>query len=120
MFNNYMDYGRFSCYNALTQGQTDRMYFFIEGIRRSLLSSLGCSSPCPSVVNASFDQTPPGTNFEVGQSITFTNTTINGSGYRWYVNDVLQSTTVDFTLTPDAPGAFRIKLVADSDSPSFK
>ncbi len=117
MFNNYMDYGRFSCYNALTQGQTDRMYFFIEGIRRSLLSSLGCSSPCPSVVNASFDQTPPGTNFEVGQSITFTNTTINGSGYRWYVNDVLQSTTVDFTLTPDAPGAFRIKLVADSDSP---
>ncbi|PHI20809.1 hypothetical protein CEQ90_05455 [Lewinellaceae bacterium SD302] len=117
MFNNYMDYGNFGCYNALTQGQTDRMHFFIEGIRASLLTSPGCQTPCPAVVTAGFDQSPLGTSFVVGTTLNFTNTSVNGNGFEWYVNGVLQSSSVDYNLLLDAPGSYQIKLVAGGMPP---
>ncbi len=47
LHSNYMDYGYWKCRNNFTEGQVDRMHFFLNGARRSLLSSNGCNDPCP-------------------------------------------------------------------------
>ncbi|MFK8165503.1 MAG: M43 family zinc metalloprotease, partial [Lewinella sp.] len=107
---NYMDYGYFRCYSAFTPGQRDRMHFFLDGIRRSLLESKGCLTPCPGVVDASFtggDVTVP-----VGTTINFVNTSTNGNTYRWLENNSLLGTTPDYNQTFNTPGTYRIKLIA--------
>ena len=45
MFQNYMDYGDWDCYSMFTEGQRERMHFFLEGIRASLMESQGCLDP---------------------------------------------------------------------------
>jgi|GEM_PF-2294577 len=47
MINNYMDYGDWNCYNAFTQGQKDRMHYFLTNVRQSLLGCPSCLDPCP-------------------------------------------------------------------------
>lgn len=116
LFNNYMDYGYWGCYNAFTQGQVDRMYFFIEGTRRSLLESLGCSSPCPAPVVTDFTHAfGPGNNLEAGQVVNFTNQSVNADNYEWYINGVLVSTATDFSYTFHNEGFYNIRLVAYSN-----
>ena len=108
---NYMDYGYFSCYSALTAGQRDRMHFFIEGIRQSLLDSYGCQTPCPNLVTAGFTGAPGGDIF-VGSTINLTNTSTGAASYEWYVDGVLEATTTDFNFTFNTPGFFTVRLVA--------
>ncbi len=46
-----------------------------------------------------------------GSSLTFTNTSTNGSTYKWYLNGVQSSTSTNFTHTFNAIGTYSIKLV---------
>ena len=50
----YMDYGDFNCMKVFTQGQSDRMNWFIQHVRQSLLACKSCMSPCPAPVTADF------------------------------------------------------------------
>lgn len=43
MVENYMDYSQDNCMNMFTQGQKDRMLFYLNTWRASLLTSEGCS-----------------------------------------------------------------------------
>ncbi|MEL7377304.1 MAG: M43 family zinc metalloprotease, partial [Bacteroidota bacterium] len=113
---NYMDYGFFSCYSALTAGQRDRMHFFIEGIRASLLESFGCQTPCPAPVAADFTGAPGGTLF-VGDAINLTSTSTGSVLDSWYVDGVLQSTGANFNFTFTAPGFYTITLESASGDP---
>ncbi|MEM7573870.1 MAG: M43 family zinc metalloprotease [Bacteroidota bacterium] len=115
---NYMDYGFFSCYSALTAGQRDRMHFFIEGIRRSLLDSYGCETPCPALVTAGFSGAPGG-DVIVGNGINLINTSTGTTTYEWYVDGVLEATTVDFNFTFTTPGFYTVRLLALSGDPSL-
>ena len=50
----YMDYGNFNCMKVFTQGQSDRMNWFIQNVRKSLLACKSCMNPCPAPVTADF------------------------------------------------------------------
>ncbi len=116
MINNYMDYSRLSCYDAFTQGQRDRMHFFLDGIRASLLQSPACLPPCPNPVVATF--TPSGPNeVAVGTLLTFTNNSTAATSYRWLINGVEQSNTTNFSYTFLDEGFYTITLVAASTDP---
>lgn len=112
-FWNYMDYGDWDCYSAFTQGQTERMCFFIEGARSSLLTSPACTDPCLSGIEALFTSTT--TTVGAGQSLTFTNTSTNANEYSWEIDGVEFSTTTNATFNFTTLGAFDITLVVGND-----
>lgn len=111
----YMDYGNFDCMKVFTQGQADRMNWFIQNVRGSLLQCKSCLTFCPAPVTASF--TASGTAVTAGTAVTFTNSSVNGGTYAWYLNNVLQSTTSNYSYTFNTPGTYTIKLVAYSSNP---
>lgn len=51
-------------------------------------------------------------NCEAPCTQTFTNTSINATTYRWYVNNVQRGVTTNFSYSFNAPGQYQIKLVA--------
>jgi len=106
----YMDYGNFNCMKVFTQGQSDRMNWFIQNVRQSLLACKSCMNPCPAPVTANF--TAPVPPFIAGTSYTFTNTSVNAASYEWYVNNVLQTTSVNFTYAFPAVSSYTLKLIA--------
>ena len=115
MFINYMDYGYWACYSAFTAGQRDRMYFFLEGIRGSLLESPGCLEPCPAPVTADF--TEGDVTVEVGTMLTFTNTSTNGTVYDWRVDGTSEASSTDFTRLFDTEGDYVVTLYAEGNPP---
>ena len=109
---NYMDYG-FSCYSAFTQGQKDRMHFFLENARQSLLESDACVPGCTLPIVGSFEVLD--TFVEVGSNIIFTNNTINGESFEWFIDDMLVSNTIDFNYTFNQTGTFLVKLIVSNN-----
>ncbi|MBR9920238.1 MAG: T9SS type B sorting domain-containing protein [Bacteroidetes bacterium] len=116
MINNYMDYSDFNCYNAFTANQTDRMTFSITGTRSSLLDSDGCMDPCLNPITASF--TPSSTSVNVGDLVTFNNTSIGATTYEWFVDGVSFASTQDANYTFGAEGNYDIELVATNADPN--
>ena len=115
MIENYMDYGYFKCYSAFTPGQRDRMHFFIEGRRRSLLESFGCQPPCPAPVTAAF--AGGDVTVDVGTTINFTNQSSNGSRYSWRVAGTEEGTADNFTRAFTGEGTYTVQLLAASTDP---
>ncbi|MTB53558.1 M43 family zinc metalloprotease [Lewinella sp. W8] len=115
MFNNYMDYGNWSCYNALTAGQRDRMHFFLEGRRQSLLESPGCLDPCPAPIVASF--TGGDVTIDVGTTLNFTNTSTNGDNLQWQLDGVDVSTASTYSQTFNTVGVYTVTLTVSSNDP---
>ncbi|MEO0788005.1 MAG: M43 family zinc metalloprotease [Bacteroidota bacterium] len=116
MFINYMDYGFFNCYSAFTAGQADRMAFFIDNTRSSLLDSYGCRQPCPELVSASLTGAPGGTLL-VGDAINLTSTSTGTNTNSWFIDGVFQTTGTNFNFTFTAPGVYTITLQANSSVP---
>lgn len=110
----YMDYGNWNCMKVFTQGQADRMNFFIQNTRKSLLACKSCLVPCPAAVVADFSS--PGATVTTGTTVTFTNSSTNASTYEWYINNALQGSGTNFSYTFTAIGTFNIKLIAKSAS----
>ncbi len=111
---NYVDYGNQPCRNGYTQGQSDRMAFFIENARQSLLNSPACQNPCLNTILAGF--TTSATTVNIGTTGNFTNTSIGGTAYIWAVNGVQFATTLNANYTFNALGTFEITLdVANAD-----
>jgi len=82
---NFMDYGS-PCPSVFTQGQADRMMAFLNVFSGgSLLTSDGCSAPCPDnvVVSFNFDTNP---HPVVGSTVNFINTSIGALTYEWYLD----------------------------------
>lgn len=110
LFKDYMDYGDWNCYNLFTQGQTDRMYYFIDNVRNSLLGCASCLDPCTiSPYSSSFTSTP-GTVVNIGTNVSFTNTSQGGNSYEWYLNNVQQATSINWNYTFNTLGFYEVKL----------
>ncbi len=111
MSDNYMDYSPFSCYSSFSQGQKDRMNFFIQNTRKSLLACKSCETPCPSPVTAAF--TPRGQTIGVGTSLTFTNTSTNATNYKWRIGNTNYSTP-NVTYPFNTIGSYKVVLEASN------
>lgn len=108
--NNYMDYNYFRCQNMFSAGQLERMLFFLEGTRASLLSSSGCSGLCPTPVIAGFSGGEDSMNG--GEAATFSSTSVNGTDFVWLINGVPAGTSPTLTFTPPTAGSYVISLRA--------
>ncbi len=93
----YMDYGNLACMKVFTQGQADRMNWYITNVRASLLACKSCMAPCATPVTANF--TVPAPPYNAGTPYTFTNTSVNTASSQWYVNGVLQAATGNLVYT---------------------
>jgi len=116
MFINYMDYGDWNCYSAFTQGQTDRMTFFIEEVRNTLLDSEACQDPCTSGLTASFNASS--LIVDLQGNLTFTNTSLNATNYSWLIDGAEFSTAVNANYTFNTEGSFEITLVTGNADPN--
>jgi len=110
MIINYMDYSNLECYSAFTLGQKDRMCFFVENVRQSLLSSRACEDPCRQSILAA--ATLNGSQFEIGEEVQFTNTSQGAVSFQWFVNGVELSNDMNFQYTFPAEGEYKILMVA--------
>lgn len=116
---NYMDYSTLSCFTELTEGQSKRMNYIIQNVRRSLLNCLSCSSPCNSIVTA--DITSPSTNISipVGSTYNFQSLINNSSDIVWSIDGITFSTLINPSYTFNQIGKFKIKLKANSPNTSL-
>ena len=116
MFWNYMDYGDWNCYSAFSQGQADRMDFFLNTVRFTLLDSDGCQDPCPDPVDVSF--TASTLTVPIGDAVDFTNTSTNITNSDWQIDGVNFATTLDASYTFNTLGTYEITLVASNNTPN--
>lgn len=115
----YMDYSAFSCYNQFTEGQYDRMYYFLTNVRGSLLNCLSCTAPCPSPITATITNPTSTTTVLAGSNISFTGTT-NGSSPYWYINPAtVLGTGTSLTYTFPTAGTYWMKFRVPSTNPAF-
>ena len=108
MYWNYMDYGDWSCYSAFTQGQVDRMTFFLDGARSSLLTSEGCNDPCPVSTDISINVAPA--TIEIGSTITFSVSASALNQFEWFINNNSVGTGASLTYTFSDLGNFIIEV----------
>ncbi|MCU0446074.1 MAG: M43 family zinc metalloprotease [Microscillaceae bacterium] len=113
MIENYMDYGFQSCQNAFTQGQKDRMVAALTGVRASLLGSLGCTDPCTTPIQLIVNQSPLNP-VNVGSLVNFANTSTGATNFEWFINNVSQTNTTNFSHTFAAAGLYQVKLIAQN------
>lgn len=117
MFKNYMDYGDWNCYSIFTDGQRERMHFFLEGTRASLLSSQGCLDPCTIPVSVSIT-TDFGDFVAQGESISLTANGTNADNYTWYVDGVEVGTGNPFNYTFADAGTYNVRVAATNSDPN--
>lgn len=116
LFIDYMDYGRWDCYSVFTQGQKDRMRATLTAIRKSLLASKGCLSPCTNPVNASIAIVS--NTVIAGTTVTFTNVSTGAQTYEWRVNGAMIATSFGASYTFNTQGPYIVTLTAYNGDPA--
>ncbi len=109
--NNFMDYIDQKCRNQFSNGQIKRMQFFLQGPRKSLTFSKGCSTPCIDVAIANFEINK--LIFEAGENIIINNTSSTTCSYSWFINKKLFSNTYIPNLSNLMVGQNTLKLIVD-------
>lgn len=112
---NFMDYGNWNCHNGFTQGQADRMRYFLLNQRTSLLSSIGCQPPCTDPLTAAFSASA--TSVLIGGTVNFNNASINATNYQWLLDGVPFSTAVNAFRVFNTVGTYEVTLVASNGDP---
>jgi gliding motility-associated-like protein len=108
---NFMDYNPYQCLKHFTQGQADRMLFFIQEKYSSLLTSRVCLPPCEDDVLALFSVPD---SIAVGSTLTVTNQSVNGQNYIWSVDGLVVGTQFDLTYIFNQVGNVSVSLFANS------
>ncbi|MEO5931267.1 MAG: M43 family zinc metalloprotease [Candidatus Kapaibacterium sp.] len=115
LYTDYMDYGRLECYTTFTQGQKERMRATLTTVRRSLLESKGCLSPCTSSVAAIFSASSQ--TVVSGSTVNFTNASVGATRYEWLVNGVTIATSKNAAYTFTGQGRYIVTLRAFNGNP---
>lgn len=113
---NFMDYENPACTNEFTQGQADRMRAAITTQRPGLLE-LQCQKPCDEAIKAEFTRNVA--NPKTGEPIHFTNSSRGAATYQWLVNDVIVSTSANFTISFPQAGKNKVTLKAYNATSCF-
>jgi PKD repeat protein len=116
----YMDYSTLQCFSKFTQGQSERMNWFITNVRSSLQNCLSCQTPCPAPLTANISMPSAAQTIVVGSSLNFTATASNSTNYAWNIDtDPVFSTTLNTSYTFNTVGMFWVKFRAISGDPSY-
>ena len=113
MIENHMDYGYPQCQYKFTQGQKERMHFFLGEFRGSLIKAKSCLEPCPLQVSGRLVASD--TIAEVGASIDLMSESNATDRLEWRIDGVLVSQDSLLNYTFDSEGSYRIELILYSD-----
>jgi len=111
---NYMDYSSINCFTIFTAGQSERMTAALD-IRASLFNDDKCTPPCENSILASASASEDIIN--VGESITFTNSSSNYTELQWYLDGAPVSEEEIYTFSPTEQGAYLIQLELQNQDP---
>lgn len=102
---NFMDYNNPACINQFTQGQAERMHAAVATQRPGLIGN-AITKPCTENVLAGFtrDIADP----KIGETINFTNTSLNATSYEWFVDNTMVSTATTLPARSFAISSFPI------------
>ncbi|MEZ5043087.1 MAG: gliding motility-associated C-terminal domain-containing protein [Saprospiraceae bacterium] len=108
LISNFMDYTLNLCRHDFTRGQKDRMEYFINEARYSLLDCPSCISLCPATPTVSIDLSID--SIIVGETITISS--INEAVVRlnWYINGEQVGTNATFDYTFESEGTYELVL----------
>ncbi|MES2397513.1 MAG: M43 family zinc metalloprotease [Bacteroidota bacterium] len=122
---NYLDYSNDGCKSMFTDGQKTRMHASLTSLRYDIwqqwnIDSTGCDSGYVSPsCNVIADFTSNAQNICVGNTVLFTNKTLNNPlSFQWYFTGgtPATSTALNPTVTYATLGTFPVKLVAIGSS----
>jgi len=120
MGENYLDYSSLPCFAKFTQGQSERMNWFITNVRSSLFGCLSCQTPCLASLTASITTPSTAQTIAVGGSINFTATASNATVYAWNIdNGQVLGSNISFNHQFNTVGEFWIKFRAISNDPLY-
>ena len=111
---NYMDYTQGVCRLQFTQGQKDRMHASLTQTRASLLTSPACQVVCTNVISPSFSLSVD--TLIAGDTLYFTNTSVNGVYYQWYIDGIPVSSAIDTAWVFVNEGTHQVLLEVYNDS----
>jgi len=96
---NYMDYASIYCYDRFSEGQTQRMHWYIHNHFAHLLNSKACHPPCSDPPMASFIPMRD-TVIEIGSSLQFESKSSINHLHRWYYDydSISTETNVDHSF----------------------
>ncbi len=113
MRENYMDINPLECLTAFTQGQGDRMTFFINGPRVSLTGSIVCDTDCDiPIEDLSFNPGNDTTIFAGAPQVFFASTSTNATTFSWTLNSLEIGTGANLVYQFNTPGTFTLTLTA--------
>ncbi|MBC7774386.1 MAG: HYR domain-containing protein [Phycisphaerae bacterium] len=114
----YMDYSTLQCFSKFTQGQSERMNWFITNVRSSLFGCLSCQTPCPAPLSASITLPSGAQTIPVGSTLNFSASATNATNYAWNINtNPAFSTNLNTNFTFNTVGTFWVKFRAISSDP---
>ncbi len=113
MIQNYMDYSAYTCYDRFTTGQKNRVNFFLNSARASLLSSKACLPPCPNEPIAYFSISDD--TIYAGDQVFTDNSSQFASQYNWYINGIPAGHAADTSFLITIPGTYLVSLVAENN-----
>ncbi|MEM6964885.1 MAG: FG-GAP-like repeat-containing protein [Bacteroidota bacterium] len=118
MRENYMDINPLACYSAFTQGQTDRMTFFINGDRSSLLNTLACDNDCDNPIeNFAISNILNDTTFVINSGpFNIQSSSTNATTFSWTLNGLEVGTGANYNFDPDSAGVFTLTLTANNSN----
>ncbi|HFC01276.1 MAG TPA: hypothetical protein ENJ53_10770, partial [Phaeodactylibacter sp.] len=109
---NYMDINPLMCYESFTQGQADRMTFFINGARSSLIGSTVCQNDCANPVEDLSFMPSNDTIIPIGTQLSFVSTSVNATTFNWTLDGTSISTAANLVHLFDEAGTFTLTLTA--------
>jgi len=116
----YMDYSTLQCFSKITQGQSERMNWFITNVRSSLFGCLSCQTPCPALLTATITIPSGAQTITVGSSLNFSAFASNTTNYAWNIdNGPLLVNNLNVNIPFNTVGTFWVKFRAISSDPLY-
>ncbi len=115
MRENYMDINPLACLTAFTQGQADRMTFFINGPRVSLTGSTVCNTDCDTPIEElSFNPGNDTTIFAGTPQVFFASTSVDPTAttFSWTLNSLEIGTGANLVYQFNTAGTYTLTLTA--------
>lgn len=115
--NNFMDYVQHQCHVNFTAGQSERMQYFLTGIRGSLLNCPGCLNPCPNPITVDIIE-PDDLSLELGEQLRLRALVNNADRLEWFINGTPAGAGSELIYTAEQSGVVFIRVRGLSDDPN--